>query len=203
MSELPTPEDVLDYWIGAARDDAGAIGDKHKLWFGKSEQTDAEIRQRFSELLEEVSHVPFADDWATRGPRERLAAIIVLDQFSRNLFRESARAFEQDALALRLARDGIALEDDRTLSEPERVFFYLPFEHSEDMADQEKAVELFTQLLEDARADYREFVKSTLDYARQHKDVIAAFGRFPHRNKALGRESTPEEKEWLAEGGGF
>ena len=203
MQDLPTPEDVLDYWIGETRNSATDIGQKHKLWFGKSNQTDNEIRNRFLALLEDMEGLPFADDWAELGPRGRLAAIIVLDQFSRNLFRESAKAFEQDALALRLCRDGLALNEDTELSETERVFFYLPLEHSEDAADQQRAVAKMADIAKTARPEFREFARNTLDYAQQHKDVIDTFGRFPHRNKALGRETTPDEEEWLAEGGGF
>lgn len=203
MTKLPTPEDVLAYWIGDTRNSADGLDQQNKLWFGKSDATDAEIRDRFLHLLEDVSHLPFADDWAAEGPRGRLAAIIVLDQFSRNLFRGDARAFHQDSLALRLCKDGLALEEHKALSETERVFFYLPLEHSEVLADQERCVALFEELVEDARPAFRDFAKSTLDYAHQHLKVIQDFGRFPHRNAALGRETTPEEAEWLAEGGGF
>ncbi|MAN45479.1 MAG: DUF924 domain-containing protein [Alphaproteobacteria bacterium] len=203
MTDFPMPNDVLTYWIGETRESADAIEEKHKLWFGKSDETDEEIRTRFLPLLEEMSHLPFADDWAEQGPRQRLATIIVLDQFSRNIFRGNERAFDQDSLALRYCLDGLAYGQDQGLSETERVFFYLPLEHSEKMADQERSVALFTKLAEEAREPFKEFAKSTLDYAEAHKKVIEQFGRFPHRNKALGRESTEEEKEWLAEGGGF
>ena len=203
MTRVPTPEDVLAYWIGETRHSADTLAEKHKLWFGKSEKTDAEIRTRFLGLVEDASHLPFSDDWASDGPRGRLAAIIVLDQFSRNLFRDQAQAFRQDSLALRMCKDGLALNEHRSLSETERVFLYLPLEHSEALADQKRSVALFQELAEDARPDFRDFADNTLDYARQHLQVIEKFGRFPHRNKALGRETTPDEAEWLAEGGGF
>jgi len=203
MTGLPPPEDVLAYWIGDAATSAEAAGKQHKLWFGKSEETDAEIRRRFLPLLETLSHFPAAGDWASRGPRQRLAAIIVLDQFSRNLFRNDARAFAQDDLALLLCKDGLALGQDKGLSECERIFFYLPLEHSEAPEDQAESVARFTTLAAEAREPFRELAHSTLDYAKAHKDVIDEFGRFPHRNAALGRESTEAEKEWLAEGGGF
>ena len=203
MSELPTPQDVIDYWIGGATASPDAADEKHKLWFGKSAETDAEIRTRFGELLETLCHLPAAEDWAARGPRGRLAAIIVLDQFSRNLFRDNARAFAQDDLALLLCKDGLALGQDKGLSEAERIFFYLPLEHSEAPEDQDASVSKFTDLLVESREGFRSLVENTLQYAKAHKDVIDQFGRFPHRNKALGRESTEAEKEWLAEGGGF
>ena len=203
MSELPTPQDVIDYWIGEASASPDAAGKKHKLWFGKSQETDAEIRKRFGELLETLSDLPSAEDWAARGPRERLAVIIVLDQFSRNLYRDEAKAFEQDSLALLLCKDGLALKQDKGMSEVERIFFYLPLEHSEVPEDQERSVSVFTDLLVESREGFRNLIESTLQYAKDHKKVIDQFGRFPHRNKALGRDSTDEEKEWLAEGGGF
>jgi len=158
---------------------------------------------RSQPLLETLSAGPLAHDWWARGPRERLCAIIVLDQMSRNIFRGSPRAFAQDMLALHLCKEGLAAGEDRALSETERVFFYLPLEHSEALADQQQSVALFTRLADEARDAFRDFTKTTLDYAHQHLDVIAAFGRFPHRNQAVGRESTQVEKEWLAEGGGF
>lgn len=203
MSRLPTPEDVLSYWIGTTSKSAADLPDKNKLWFGKSDTIDAEIRDRFLILLEDMSGVPFSDDWAERGPRERLAAIIVLDQFSRNVFRGTSAAFAQDSLARRLCKDGLALEDDQNLSETESIFFYLPLEHSEAMSDQELSVKLFTRLAEEAREEFKDFTATTRDYAVEHMKVIEAFGRFPHRNAVLGRTSTPEEAEWLAEGGGF
>jgi uncharacterized protein (DUF924 family) len=203
MSELPTPQDVIDYWIGEASASPDVAGEKHKLWFGKSKETDAEIRERFGELLETLSDLPSAEDWAARGPRERLAVIIVLDQFSRNLYRDEAKAFEQDSLALLLCKDGLALKQDKGMSEVERIFFYLPLEHSEVPEDQERSVSVFTDLLVESREGFRSLIESTLQYAKDHKKVIDEFGRFPHRNKALGRESTDAEKEWLAEGGGF
>ena len=203
MSGLPTPQDVLDYWIGDAVTSPEAAGRQNKLWFSKSDETDAEIRERFLPLLETLSRLPAAEDWAARGPRERLAAIIVLDQFSRNLFRGQARAFHQDDLALLLCKDGLALGQDKGLSECERIFFYLPLEHSEATEDQEQSVARFTDLLVESREGFRSLIESTLQYAKAHKEVIDQFGRFPHRNAALGRESTADEKEWLAEGGGF
>ena len=203
MSALPTPDDVLDYWIGAATDSAEVAGEKNRLWFGKSDITDADIRERFLPLLEILSHLPAAEDWAARGPRQRLAALIVLDQFSRNIFRDQARAFAQDDLARLLSKDGLALDQDKGLSECERIFFYLPLEHSEAPEDQDQSVALFTALHEDAREAFLGLTESTLKYAHAHKEVIDRFGRFPHRNAALGRDSTEDEKTWLAEGGGF
>ena len=194
MSELPTPQDVIDYWIGEASASPDAAGKKHKLWFGKSQETDAEIRKRFGELLETLSDLPSAEDWAARGPRERLAVIIVLDQFSRNIYRGTPLAFATDWIALREARLAVDEGVDTGVGLHERCFLYLPFEHSEALEDQDRAVELFA-LLGDERYH---------DYAVKHREVIRQFGRFPHRNALLGRNSTPEELEYLAlPGSGF
>ncbi|MEQ9434555.1 DUF924 family protein [Hyphomonas sp.] len=204
MTNLPAPSDVIAFWIGDAASSAEEAGVRNKMWFAKSEDIDAEIRAKFLPLLETLAAGPLADDWAERGTSERLAAIIVLDQFSRNLFRGSPRAFSQDALALRLCKEGLSLREDLTLSEAERIFFYLPLEHSEDIGDQTRAVEMFSALVKDARSAFRQLAEATLEYAYAHKAVIEQFGRFPHRNAVLARETTPQEAAYLAKpGSGF
>jgi uncharacterized protein (DUF924 family) len=200
---LPTPQDVRLYWLGNSETSPDDLRGLNKMWFGKSAVIDAEIRLRFGTLVDTLSAGPLAFDWAERSPSDRLAAIIALDQFSRNLFRDSPRAYAQDHLALRLAKDGLTRGEDITMSETARIFFYLPFEHSEDAGDQARAIELFSGLHQSARSGYEELLASTLDYAKRHKEVIDRFGRFPHRNAAVGRTSTPEEKLWLASEGGF
>lgn len=204
MINLPAPSDVIAFWIGDAASSAEEAGVRNKMWFAKSEDIDAEIRAKFLPLLETLAAGPLADDWAEGGTSERLAAIIVLDQFSRNLFRGSPRAFSQDALALRLCKEGLSLREDLTLSEAERIFFYLPLEHSEDIGDQTRAVEMFSALVKDARSEFRQLAETTLEYAYAHKAVIEQFGRFPHRNAVLARETTPQEAAYLAKpGSGF
>ena len=204
MTNLPAPSDMIAFWIGDAASSAEEAGVRNKMWFAKSEDIDAEIRAKFLPLLETLAAGPLADDWAERGTSERLAAIIVLDQFSRNLFRGSPRAFSQDALALRLCKEGLSLREDLTLSEAERIFFYLPLEHSEDIGDQTRAVEMFSALVKDARSAFRQLAEATLEYAYAHKAVIEQFGRFPHRNAVLARETTPQEAAYLAKpGSGF
>ena len=203
MIALPSPATVHGFWFGGSAASPEVLKTHAPLWFKGGEAFDRLLTAQFQPLLETLSAGPLARDWAARGPRERLAAIIVLDQMSRNIFRGSPRAFAQDMLALHLCKEGLEAGEDRALSEAERVFFYLPLEHSEAMADQEEAVALFTRLAGEARDEFRDFAKNTLDYAHQHLDVIRQFGRFPHRNASVGRESTEAEKEWLAEGGGF
>lgn len=204
MSAMPKPADVLDFWIGDASHSGEAAAEKNKIWFGKSPELDGEIRERFLTLLETLAAGPLAQEWAAKGQRERLAAIIVLDQFSRNMFRDSPRSFSQDMLALRLCKEGLALREDLSLSEAERMFFYLPLEHSEDVGDQSRSVEMFTALRRDAREDFQELTESVLEYAYAHQSVIDRFGHFPHRNEIVARESTPEELAYLAKpGSGF
>jgi uncharacterized protein (DUF924 family) len=167
--------EVLDFWfdeLGEAR------------WFAKSEHTDAEIRERFLWLHERL----VADEGIDCMTRHQLlAAVIVLDQFSRNLFRDTPRAYAADPIARRLARRAIAQGLDAGMTAQERMFLYLPFEHSEDRADQALAVELFAQL---GNAEWT-------DYALKHKAIIDRFGRFPHRNAILNRHSSADEVECL------
>lgn len=203
MSDLATPQDVLAYWIAGASEDADQAGAQNQLWFQKSAATDAEIKARFGESLKALSQ-GLADDWAARGARERLAAIIVLDQFSRNIFRGEPGSFSQDALAHRLAQNGLATGEDMSLSEAERIFFYLPFEHAETLTDQDRSVALFEALVADARPAFKPLCESTLEYAHKHREVIVRFGRFPHRNAILGRDNTPAEIDYLSQpGAGF
>lgn len=200
---LPSPAEVHRFWFGPDARVPEVLQTKAKLWFNGGPDFDRELTDRFLPLLETLAAGPMAHDWAARGAQERLAAILVLDQMSRNIFRGNSRAFAQDGLALGLCKEGLAKGEDNAFAEVERVFFYLPLEHSEAMDDQERAIALFDKLAKNARAPFADFAKMTLTYARQHRDVIARFGRFPHRNAALGRASTPEEQDWLAEGGGF
>ena len=202
-AQLPTPGAVLDYWINAANEDHLFANRQHKLWFTKSAATDAFITQNFA-ALHTALQAGLAETWARACARSRLAAIIVLDQFSRNMFRGTPAAFASDAIALRLARDGVAAREDQALTEIERSFFYLPFEHSEALADQVESVRLFERLAAQARPAFSPICASSVRFAHSHREVIAQFGRFPHRNASLGRENTPEEAEYLSRpGAGF
>jgi uncharacterized protein (DUF924 family) len=169
-------DEVLTFWFA----------DPTRAW--RSDPAfDREIANRFATLRDDVlagAH----EDWC-HSPRGALAYVIALDQFSRNLFRDTARMVEGDRKALAAAKQAVARGDDFNLSEVERSFLYMPFMHSEDRADQDRSVELF-----------RERSPATLDYAERHRDVIVRFGRFPHRNAMLGRASTPDELAFLATG---
>jgi len=170
--------DVIDFWsvAGFAR------------WFGKDAGFDADFRRRFL-AAHETAASGALDSWA-ETPEGALALVILLDQFPRNAFRDSARMFATDAKALGIADAAIAAGHDQHIEEALRLFLYLPFEHSERIADQQRAVALISPL-----------GGEPLRYAEIHRDVIDRFGRFPHRNTLLGRVSTPEELDFLATGG--
>lgn len=179
-----TPDTVLAFWREAG----------YERWFSRDAEFDARCR---ADLLDahhaaarrELEHYLDAPDGA-------LTLAILLDQIPRNVFRDSGHAYATDPLARHYAARAIDRGDDRVVDPALRVFFYMPFEHSEAMADQDRSVALASTLAGEEGRVY-------LDYARRHREVIARFGRFPHRNRALGRDSTPEEQAWLDAGGGF
>ena len=198
-----TPETVLDFWLGDHPSQPAVLETKQKLWFQKSFETDRTIADTFVTTLADLA-AGQAKTWAKKGARSRLAAIIVLDQFSRNIFRGHRFSFTHDPMAKNLTLTGLAFNEDRELSEVERVFFYLPLEHSESLDDQKMSVKLFEELAREARPAFKDFCETTLDYARKHLEVIERFGRFPHRNAVLRRPSTREEQAYLSEpGAGF
>ncbi|MDC7829009.1 MULTISPECIES: DUF924 family protein [Pseudomonas] len=175
------PTEVVSFWRAAGR----------RQWFNGGPAFDAECRTRF-----EAAHLAASrgelDGWAT-GAEGALALCLLLDQIPRNIYRHSGHAFATDGLALRHARQAIDAGLDQQVEAELRAFFYLPFEHSEALADQQRSLALFEAL---GIEHYRR-------YAEAHLEVIARFGRFPHRNRALGRLNTPEEQAWLDAGGGF
>lgn len=176
----------MEFWFGEPED--GIIRSRG-AWFQKNEEFDAEISARFRNDYEWAAAGEL-DDWL-QMPRGALALTILLDQFPRNLFRGSAKAFETDARARCVARTALDLGYDARVSPVERWFFYLPFEHSEDPEDQRLWVKLFDSLGEDENS------RRVYGYAVRHREIIDRFGRFPHRNATLGRESTQEEEEFL------
>lgn len=203
MRPLQTPGDVLQFWFGDAPWDQAATASKYDMWFKKSDATDALIAHRSVDLLARLASGD-ANSWAARGPAERLAAIVALDQFPRNIFRDHPGSFENDALALQLCKDGLDKGDDKALAPIKRWFFYMPLEHSEDLEDQERCVALFKEMAGEVDDAQKAMFENALDYARKHRDVIETHGRFPHRNEILGRSSTEAEKDYLAQpGAGF
>jgi len=192
-------ETILDFWFGTAGDDAVVAKDQAALWWSKNETHDDEIRRRFEDDVRAAAHGEL-DPWAATA-RGRLALIILLDQFPRNIYRETAQAFAYDERALVLTLEGLERGTDRELRPIERVFFYLPLEHSESLAHQERSVECFGALLASVPAERENTFKEYMDFAIRHRDIIARFGRFPHRNEILERASTAEELAFLAEPG--
>lgn len=188
----PRAAEVLDFWFG--RSDAPHHLQPRPEWFRKDAAFDAQIAQRFGAVIEAALRGELAG-WAST-PRGAVARIVVLDQFTRNAFRDSSRMFAGDALALAAARVLVGSGAARTLPGVMRQFVYLPFEHAENLADQRRALELFTQLEADEPA-----LAGLAEWARKHHDIVARFGRFPHRNALLGRASTPEESEFLKQPG--
>lgn len=184
--DLPTTE-LLDFWFGAT--DA-----PRDAWFRKDPAFDAQIRERFGAHVEQALTGAF--DGTGRTPDDALAQVLLLDQFTRNIFRGTPRAFAGDARALALAQTLVARGDDERLSPLRRVFVYLPFEHAEDAQAQRESLRLFGAL-----AARHPALAHFDDYARRHAAVIEHFGRFPHRNAILGRASTADEAAFLREPG--
>lgn len=171
-------QDILDFWFSP---------ETQPNWFAKSDQFDQSLKEKFSDILEQASK---AELWSWRKNADgRLAEILVLDQFSRNIFRDTPRAFAQDSLALALAQEAISQDLDKQLSPEQRSFLYMPFMHSESKLIHEFALKLFQRLGN----------PENLEYEIKHKIIIDRFGRYPHRNQILGRESTEEELSFLTQ----
>ncbi|MFN3543841.1 MAG: DUF924 family protein [Thiobacillus sp.] len=192
-------DDILDFWFGPPGSNAEIAARQRKLWFGKSAANDQTVIDRFVDTLTAAA-AGRLDHWAST-PRGRLALVIVLDQFPHHIHRDRPQAFATDTQALALSLAALASAEDRLLTPIERVFLYLPLEHSESLAMQTRAVALFDALASEADTDERVLFDNFLDYAIKHRDVVARFGRFPHRNAILGRVSTPEEIAFLKQPG--
>lgn len=175
-----SPSDIVDFWFS---------DDTKKQWFKPDAAFDDALRARFETPLQAARRGVYAD-WPGTA-HGALALIILLDQISRNIYRGTPEAFAADEQALDVAAHAIANGFDEQLTPEQRIFLYMPYMHSEALADQERGMELFTRL----------GVAENLDYMRRHRDIIARFGRFPHRNAILGRQSTPEELEFLKQPG--
>jgi uncharacterized protein (DUF924 family) len=182
--------EILDFWFGPR--DSAERGKSRALWFRKDAAIDQAIRARFGGAVDTALAGGFSE-WTT--PRDALARVLLLDQFTRNLYRESPRAFAGDSLALGISKAVVASHDDQKLMPVERWFLYMPFEHAEEAAAQQASLELFTRLRDETG------LGDPLVWAERHAAVIRRFGRYPHRNAILGRESTVEEIEFLATAG--
>ncbi|MCC6983478.1 MAG: DUF924 domain-containing protein [Bauldia sp.] len=188
--------DIHRYWFSELGDPDQLAPAQADRWFKQSDVTDEEIRARFGALLAPAAARQWTVSALTRT--ERVGLVVLFDQFPRNLFRVTGEAFAYDWLARQLADE--AMREDEDYHPLERVFLYLPFEHSEALADQDRAVALFERLFAE-RGEANPFYKIAFEIAEKHRVLIRRFGRFPHRNLMLGRESTPEELAFLAEHG--
>ncbi len=197
MHDPAIAQQVLDFWFGEM-DGEFPVEDRSALWWGADSAQDERVRRQFR-ILHLAAEAGDLDHWHD-APVGRLACILLLDQFTRMLYRASGNAFRNDGEALRIAVLGVEMRMDRRLPLGQRVFFYMPFMHSEERGIQQRSVELYEQLVRDASPEQQERVRSNLRFAEQHRDVIQRFGRYPHRNKLLGRENTPEERAYLDSG---
>ena len=195
---------VRDFWFGKLPLSAEGFNRRMTFWFGDEssvirQRRDEHIRVRFGALLERAGRGELAS-WGD-GPRRRLSLILLLDQFPRNMFRGTARAFATDAQALALALSGMQSAADAALEVVERIFFYMPLQHAESREVQEESVAAYRRLLSEAPPELHEHFASTLRSAQNHRGIIERFGRFPYRNQVLGRSTTPQGRDWLSGGG--
>ena len=189
-------EAILAFWFKEHAMTAPQIDRRMDIWFGEDEVFDLECKKEFSDDIEQASAGEL-DHWAA-DPRGRLALILLLDQFRRNIYRNTADAFAMDKAALKLCVEGARNRKDKGLTPIQQAFFYMPLQHAESLKAQEMAVEIFNRLAGAVSATYRETFETMATFAELHHDIIKQFGRFPHRNQLLGRENTPEEDEYLA-----
>ncbi len=190
---------ILTFWFGGGITSLEVMNEKSALWWKKDPVLDEEIKTRFEPCLIALSKGEL-DAWQTE-PKGRLAMIILTDKFSRNIYRDTPRAFAFDTRAINLVHDGIKNSVDKKLRLIEQVFFNMPLMHSESMDDQKLSISQFENIVECAQGEEKERLQGNLNYAVAHRDIIQRFGRYPHKNEILGRESTPEEIEFLKQPG--
>lgn len=192
-------QDLLHWWFGQGTSATEIAAEKQRLWFGYRPQQDAEARERFGALVEQALNGEL-QDWAEL-PEGWLALVLLLDQLPRMIHRDTPRAFAGDERAQQLVRDGLAHGGDMLLSPIQRVFIYLVLEHAENLVVQDLAVAHFTALRDIAAEHEQALFRDFLDYAERHREVISRFGRFPHRNAILGRDSSDAEQSFLQQPG--
>ena len=191
-------ERELQFWFQTEQQDALKIDSRMDRWFGNDEHLDQQIRDEFSSLVTQASSGELMD-W-TETARGRLALIILLDQFRRNIFRGTADAYSRDKLALKICIEGIQRDHYRELGSEERIFFFMPLQHAESLKVQDKSVQVYNALAKRVSDTLKETFLTTAQFAELHRDIIAEYGRFPHRNAVLGRENTEAEAAFLAQG---
>ena len=196
MNKEGLAQRVRAFWFGDTLANPARIPARMGFWFGPDAERDEIIREQWGEAVEEARAGRL--DELGKTAIGRLALILLLDQLPRNIYRGTPRAFEKDGRVRYLMRDGMSRLMDMELSPIERSFFYMPLQHSEFLEDQELAVSRYAHLLTEVAAEYRDIFENFLRHAQQHRDVVARFGRFPHRNAILNRLNTPEEAAYLA-----
>ena len=190
-----TPEQVMHYWFQGAERDIETLRARSKIWYSFSAEWDAEIKDKFSKLLHEIAN-GLRRDWEKTSSGV-LALVLVLDQFTRHIYRKTAAAFAYDAQALATAYAAINCALDQKMSVPGRLFLYHPFQHSEKLLDQEFGVQIVQDLQNQCEQQWYEYVAESLRFFQEHCEIVRRFGRFPHRNDVLKRISTPNEIEFL------
>ncbi|HTW39088.1 MAG TPA: DUF924 family protein [Steroidobacteraceae bacterium] len=197
--------ELREFWFGPLPLTAPRLAERLRFWFGADDEPraaqrarDAELRARFEPLVVQAAEGRLAG-WAD-SPRRRLSLILLLDQLPRNLYRDTPHAFATDDRALALALSGIQSGGDAALDVVERIFFYLPLEHAESLEAQDESVAAYRRLLDETPKELRASLTVVLEHASAHRAVIERFGRFPHRNRILGRATTAEERKYLASG---
>lgn len=187
---------ILSFWFQEKELSAPQIDGRMDVWFGESQAFDQEIVTEFADEVQSATEGKL-DHWA-HSPRGRLALILLLDQFRRNIYRGTAEAYAQDRAALKLCVEGAMEKKDKGLSPVERAFFYMPLQHAESRKVQAKSIAIYQKLADAVTPTYTETFLTILQFAELHRDIVEQYGRFPHRNRILGRPNTPEEEEYLA-----
>lgn len=189
----PRYQEILDFWFSPQAD--------RKLWFGADEATDRLVREKFLIDLDDAVAGKFKA-WEDK-PESAIALIVLLDQFSLQLYREEKRSYEQSALAIPIAERAIERGFEEQLTTSQKCFLYMPFMHAENLKLQNKGVDLFSKLLEKAPSKEKKMVRDFLKFAKIHRDIVKEYGRFPGRNECYGRKNTPEEEVYIKNGGYF
>lgn len=189
-------DQILSFWFKEQELTAPQIDGRMDTWFGEDPLFDHDITKEFSDVIDDAS-AGRLDHWAHQ-PRGRLALILVLDQFRRNIYRNTAQAYEKDKAALKLCVEGAMAKKDKGLAPIYRVFFYMPLQHAESRKIQAKSREIFRRLAEAVSPTYKETFETIAQFADLHADIIERYGRFPHRNKLLNRKNSAEEEQYLA-----
>jgi uncharacterized protein (DUF924 family) len=193
------PDEVIEFWFADALESPEAAAARSPFWFSSDDSVDSQIWELYADTVTDAA-AGYYEDWLETA-RGRLALIIVLDQFPRNIFRGTAEVYRYDPLVITLAQAGVALGQLAGMSVPEQAFFLMPYQHSEDLEVQSQGVALMQAMVASAPPEWVEQARGFADFAVRHHDIVESYGRFPHRNKVLGRNSTEAEDHFLSEGG--